>query len=47
VSGLLLRRLLAEKKRLVVACELANKMARIGWAVMVRQQDFRAAAAAV
>jgi transposase len=42
-----LRRLLAEKKRLVVACALANKMARIGWAVMVRQQDFRAAAAAV
>lgn len=41
-----LQRLLAEKKRLVVACALANKMARIGWALMVRQEDFRTAAAA-
>jgi transposase len=41
-----LQRLLAEKKRLVVACALANKMARIGWAIMVRREDFRAAAAA-
>jgi transposase len=41
-----LQRLLAEKKRLVVACALANKMARIGWAVMVRQENFRATAAA-
>lgn len=41
-----LQRLLAEKKRLVVACALANKMARIGWAVMLRQADFRAAPAA-
>ena len=39
------KRLLAEKKRLVVACALANKMARIGWAVMLRQEDFRAAPA--
>ena len=37
-----LAKLLAEKKRLVVACALANKMARIGWAVMLRQEDFRA-----
>lgn len=36
-----LQRLLAEKKRLVVACALANKMARIGWALMVRQEEFR------
>lgn len=34
-------KLLAEKKRMVVACALANKMARIAWAVMTRQQDFR------
>jgi transposase len=40
-----LQRLLAEKKRLVVACALANKMARIGWALMVRRQEFRAATA--
>ena len=40
------QRLLAEKKRLVAACALANKMARIGWAVMVRQEDFRTAPAA-
>jgi transposase len=41
-----LQRLAAEKKRLVVACALANKMARIGWAVMVQQENFRATAAA-
>ena len=29
------------KERKVVACALANKMARIGWAVMMRQEDFR------
>jgi transposase len=34
-------KLLAEKKRMVVACALANKMARIAWAVMTRQEDFR------
>ena len=38
--------LLATKKRLVVACALANKMARIGWAEMVRQENFRAPPAA-
>jgi len=36
-----LGRLLAEKKRLLVACALANKMARVAWAVMTRQEDFR------
>jgi hypothetical protein len=30
-----------QKKRLAVVCALANKMGRIGWAVMVRQEDFR------
>src|SRR6266566_3740605 len=29
------------QERKVAACALANKMARIGWAVMVRQEDFR------
>jgi len=36
-----LAKLLASKPRKVVACALANKMARIGWAVMMRQEDFR------
>lgn len=34
-------KLLAEKPRKVAAVALANKMARIGWALMVRQEDFR------
>jgi transposase len=34
-------KLLQTKERKVVACALANKMARIGWAVMRRQEDFR------
>jgi transposase len=34
-------KLLETKKRKVAACALANKMARIGWAVMRRQEDFR------
>jgi len=34
-------KLLAKKERLVVAVALANKMARIGWALMMRQEDFR------
>lgn len=37
-----LGKLLAGKPRKVVACALANKMARIAWAVMTRQEDFRA-----
>lgn len=39
-------KLLATKKRKVVAVALANKMARIGWALMMRQEDFRASTAA-
>jgi transposase len=39
-------RLLATKQRKVVACALANKMARIGWALMTRQENFRERAAA-
>jgi transposase len=34
-------RLLATKPRKVVAVALANKMARIGWALMTRQEDYR------
>jgi transposase len=41
-----LTKLMAVKKRKVVAVALANKMARIGWAVMMRKEDFRAAPAA-
>jgi transposase len=40
-----IRRLLATKPRLVAAVALANKMARIAWAVMVRQTRFRQAVA--
>jgi transposase len=40
-----LAKLLATKKRMVVAVALANKLARIGWALMMRQEDFRAGAA--
>jgi transposase len=36
-----LSKLLATKPRKVVAVALANKMARIGWALMMRQEDFR------
>lgn len=39
-----LRRLLDTKPRLVAAVALANKMARIIWAVMMRQTSFREAA---
>jgi transposase len=41
-----LARLMATKPRLVVAVALANKMARIAFAVMVRGTAFRAAPAA-
>jgi transposase len=41
-----LAKLLASKPRKVVAVALANKMARIGWALMMRQEDFRAMPAA-
>jgi transposase len=39
-------KLLASKPRKVAAVALANKMARIGWALMMRDEDFRATAAA-
>jgi transposase len=34
-------KLMETKRRKVAAVALANKMARIGWAVMMRQEDFR------
>jgi len=34
-------KLLASKPRKLVAVALANKMARIGWALMMRQEDYR------
>jgi len=34
-------KLLQRKERKVVACALANKLARTGWALMMRQQDYR------
>jgi len=39
-------KLLAAKPRKVVAVALANKLARIGWALMRRQEDFRGRPAA-
>jgi transposase len=39
-------KLMATKKRKVAAVALANKMARIGWAVMMRQENYRAKATA-
>jgi transposase len=39
-------KLLAAKPRKLVAVALANKMARVGWAIMMRKEDFRARAAA-
>jgi transposase len=36
-----LAKLLATKPRKVVAVALANKMARIGWALMIRQENYR------
>ncbi|RBP00019.1 hypothetical protein DFR50_1861 [Roseiarcus fermentans] len=41
-----LARLLAAKPRKVVAVALANKMARTGWALMTRREDYREASAA-
>ena len=41
-----LAKLLATKPRKVVAVALANKMARIGWALMGRQENFRTRPAA-
>ncbi len=39
-------KLLANKPRKLAAVALANKLARIGWAIMMRQEDFRTQPAA-
>ena len=39
-------KLLADKERKVAAVAVANKMARVGWALMMRQEDFRATSTA-
>ena len=41
-----LARMLARKPRMVVAVALANRMARIVWALMVNKEVYRAPAAA-
>ena len=33
--------MLASKPRKLAAVAVANKLARIGWAIMMRQEDFR------
>ena len=45
-ADLWVQTLLAKRPRLVVAVALANKTARIVWALMARQTTYRAAAAA-
>ncbi len=45
-QGPWIARLLASKPRLLAAVALANKMARIGWALMMRQEAYRAKPAA-
>ena len=41
-----LLKLLANKERKVAAVALANKMARVRWALMMRREDFRATSTA-
>jgi transposase len=44
-AGSWLERMLARKPRMLVSVALANKMARIAWAVMTRNEEYRAPAA--
>ena len=41
-EGSWLARMLARKPKMVVAVALANRMARIAWAVMTRKESYRA-----
>ena len=41
-EGSWLARMLARKPKMVVAVALANRMARIAWAVMMRKESYRA-----
>ncbi len=45
-AGSWLAKMLARKPRMLVIVALANKMARIVWAVMMKGEDYRAPAAA-
>ena len=42
LQGSWLERMLARKPRMLVAIALANKMARVIWAMMTKQEDYRA-----
>ena len=44
--GTWLARMLAAKPRMLIIVALANKMARTVWALMARQEDYRAPAVA-
>jgi transposase len=45
-DGTWLQRMLARKPRMLVAIALANKMARSIWAMLTKDEDYRAPAAA-
>ncbi len=45
-AGSWLERMLARKPRMLVSVALANKMARTVWALLTRQEDYKAPAAA-
>lgn len=47
VEGSWLDRLSARKPRMLVAVALANKMARMIWAMLTKKEDFREPAAAI
>ena len=44
-GGSWLERMLAKKPRMLVSVALANKMARMVWALLTRKEDYRAPAA--
>ena len=46
LEGSWLERMLARKPRMLVSVALANKMARMVWALLTRNEDYRAPAAA-
>ena len=43
--GTWLARMLAKKPRMLVTVALANRMARVAWAVMRKEEDYRGPAA--
>ena len=46
-KGSWLEQMLARKPRMLVTVALANKMARIVWALLVKQEDYKAPVAAM